>query len=152
VHLGVDEKTEPAWQAAQHRWLGLLDAHFHRHDYVLGGAPSLADYGLLAPLYAHLYRDAVPGFALRVFFPVLAEWVERTNGEGALNARVKGQSLYSLDEGGTLVRRPDGYWLEPNPNRDAVQLNGRPLSRPTQLSTGDRVTLGPLEVQFQIER
>ena len=51
----------------------------------------------------------------------------------------------------TLVRRPDGYWLEPNPNRDAVQLNGRPLSRPTQLAAGDRVTLGPLEVQFQLE-
>lgn len=116
VHLGVDERTEPAWQSAQHRWLGLLDAHFGRHDYLLGGAPCLGDYGLLAPLYAHLYRDAVPGFALRVFFPVLAEWVERTNGEGALNARVKGQSLYSLDEGGTLVPRPatsdGGEWLD----------------------------------------
>ncbi len=116
VHLGVDEKTEPAWQSAQHRWLGLLDAHFGHHDYVLGGAPSLADYGLLAPLYAHLFRDAVPGFALRIFFPVLAEWVERANGEGALNARMKGQSLYSLGESGELVPRPatsdGGEWLE----------------------------------------
>ncbi len=115
VHLGVDEKTELAWQAAQHRWLGLLDTHFGHHDYALGGAPSLADYGLLAPLYAHLFRDAVPGFALRVFFPVLAEWVERTNGEGALNARMKGQSLYSIGESGELVPRPatsdGGEWL-----------------------------------------
>jgi len=116
VHLGVDAKTEPAWEAAQHRWLGLLETHFDAHDYALGGAPSLADYGLLAPLYAHLFRDAVPGFALRVFFPLVAEWVERANGEGALNARMKGQSLYTLSESGDLVPRPatsdGGEWLE----------------------------------------
>ena len=72
VHLGVDEKTEPAWQASQHRLLGLLEAHFARHDYVLGGRPSLGDYGLLAPLYAHLYRDAVAGFALRTHIPIVS--------------------------------------------------------------------------------
>lgn len=105
VHLGVDEKTEPAWQASQHRLLGLLEAHFARHDYVLGGRPSLGDYGLLAPLYAHLYRDAVAGFALRTHFPIVSEWIERTNGEGALNARMYGQKLYSLGENGRLVGR-----------------------------------------------
>lgn len=115
VHLGVDARTEPAWQASQHRWLGLLEAHFDQHDYLLGGAPSLADFGLLAPLYAHLHRDAVPGFALRVFFPLVAEWVERTNGESALNARMAGQRLYSMGADGELVPRPatsdGGAWL-----------------------------------------
>jgi len=115
VHLGVDARTEPAWQASQHRLLGLLEEHFARHDYVFGGRPSLADFGLLAPLYAHLYRDAVPGFALRVWFPLVCEWVERTNGEGSLNARRYGQKLYSLDAAGKLVARPatsdGGEWL-----------------------------------------
>jgi len=115
VHLGCDARTERAWQASQHRVLGLLDAHFAQHDFALGGRPSLADFGLLGPLYAHLYRDAVPGFALRVFFPLVAEWVERANGEGALNARAFGQKLYSLGEDGELVARPatsDGAdWL-----------------------------------------
>jgi len=115
VHLGVDERTEAAWQASQHHLLGLLDVHFGRHDYVFGGAPSLADFGLLGPLYAHLFRDAVSGFALRVFFPVLCEWVERANGEGALGARRYGQRLYSLDPDGGLVGRPatsdGGAWL-----------------------------------------
>ncbi len=116
VHLGVDEKTEHAWQASQHRILERLEAHFAVHDYVLGGQPSLADFALMGPLYAHLYRDAVPGFALRIWFPLVAEWVERTNGEGALNARWYGQKLYSLDaESGALVGRPatsdGGAWL-----------------------------------------
>jgi glutathione S-transferase len=115
VQLGCDERTEKAWQASQHHLLGLLEAHFTRHDYVFGGRPSLADYGLLAPLYAHLYRDATSGFALRTHFPIVCEWVERANGEGALNARTYGQKLYSLDARGELVGRcatsDAGEWL-----------------------------------------
>jgi glutathione S-transferase len=115
VQLGVTERTEAAWQASQHRVLGLLEAHFSAHDFVLGGRPSLADFGLLGPLYAHLYRDAVSGFALRTHFPLVCEWVERTNGEGALNARSYGQQLYSLSPDGELVGRPatsdGGEWL-----------------------------------------
>jgi glutathione S-transferase len=115
VHLGVTEKTEAAWQASQHRLLARLEAHFSAHDFVLGGRPSLADFGLLGPLYAHLYRDAVSGFALRTHFPLVTEWVERANGEGCLNARSYGQQLYSLDEKGALVGRPatsdGGAWL-----------------------------------------
>ncbi len=115
VHLGCDATTERAWQASQHRLLERLETHFGAHDYVLGGRPSLGDYGLLGPLYAHLYRDAVPGFALRTHFPIVSEWVERTNGEGALNARMFGQKLYGLDGEGRLQGRPatsdGGEWL-----------------------------------------
>ena len=115
VHLGCDARTEKAWQASQHRVLGLLETHFARHDYVLGGRPGLADFALLGPLYAHLYRDAVSGFALRTHFPITSEWVERATGEGALNARTWGQKLYSVGDDGTLVGRPatsdGGEWL-----------------------------------------
>ena len=115
IHLGVDKNTEAAWQESQHHLLGLLDTHFGKHDYALGGRPSLADFGLLAPLYAHLYRDAVPGYLMRSYFPVLCEWVERANGEGAVNSRMYGDQLYSLDEKGELVGRvatsDGGEWL-----------------------------------------
>jgi glutathione S-transferase len=115
VHLGCDETTEHAWQASQHSLLGHLESHFAKHDYLLGGRPSLADYGLIGPLYAHLYRDAVPGFYLRTHFPLTAEWVERTNGEGALNARTYGQKLYGLNDSGELEGRvatsDGGGWL-----------------------------------------
>ena len=115
VHLGCDARTERAWQASQHRILERLEAHFDAHDYVLGGAPSLADFSLLAPLYPHLYRDAVAGFALKTYFPATTEWVERTNGQNALNARTYDQKLYSLGADGALVARPanghDAAWL-----------------------------------------
>ena len=115
VHLGCTEETELAWQQSQHRLLERLEVHFSHHDYLLGGKPSLGDFGLIGPLYAHLYRDAVSGFALRTYFPLVCEWVERTNGEGGLNARSYGQKLYSLDEKGELVARiansDGGEWL-----------------------------------------
>ena len=53
---------------------------------------------------------------MRSYFPVLCEWVERANGEGALNSRMYGEKLYSLDERGELVGRvatsDGGEWLE----------------------------------------
>ena len=120
VAMGADERTAPAWEASNTRLLERLERHLDVHDYALGGLPSLADFALLGPLYAHLFRDAVSGFALRTRFPLVCEWVERTNGEGALNARRYGQRLYSLDADGALVGRPatsdGGAWLE----RDVV--------------------------------
>jgi glutathione S-transferase len=115
VALGATARTAAAWEASNDRLLAHLEAHFARHDYVLGGLPSLADFALLGPLYAHLYRDAVSGFALRTRFPLVAEWVERTNHTCDLNARAYGQKLYSLGPGRELVARPatsdGGVWL-----------------------------------------
>ena len=115
IQLGCTDATRAAWLESLHALLQALELHFGQHDYLLGGRPSLADYGLLGPLYAHFYRDPVPGFALRCFFPLVCEWVERTNAEGALSARCYGQKLYSVDEEGGLVGRvatsDNGEWL-----------------------------------------
>lgn len=116
AQLGVSPETEEAWWASMERALSALDAHFDRHDFILGGRPSLGDFGLMGPLYAHLFRDPVPGFRLRTQHPLVAEWVERTNGNNALEARTYDQKLYSLGADGELVGRPatsdGGAWLE----------------------------------------
>jgi len=115
VALGATEHTAKAWQASNAHLLDLLETHFAVHDFALGGLPSLADFALLGPLYAHLYRDPVAGFELRTRWPLVTEWVERTNHQGDLNARSYGQKLYSLDEERKLVARPatsnGGAWL-----------------------------------------
>jgi len=115
VALGATERTAPAWEGSNARLLERLETHFGVHDFALGGLPSLADFGLLGPLYAHLYRDPVAGFALRTRFPLVTEWVERTNHTNALNARTYGQKLYGLDADRNLVARPatsdGGEWL-----------------------------------------
>lgn len=114
VHLGCTAETEGAWWASLERIVERLDAHLGVHDFVLGGRPSLGDFGLMGPLYAHVFRDATSGFWLRVRHPIVSEWVERTNGTN-VSARQYGQKLYSLDENGDLVGRPatsdGGEWL-----------------------------------------
>ncbi len=105
VHLGCTEATEQAWWGSMENVLSLMDAHLHAHDFLLGGQPSLGDFGLMGPLYAHLYRDATSGFMLRTQHPIVAEWVERCNGS-SVDARSYDQKLYSLDEKGELVGRP----------------------------------------------
>jgi len=126
VHLGCTETTEQAWWASMENILGLLDVHFGTHDFLLGGLPSLGDFGLFGPLYAHLYRDATSGFMLRTQHPIVSEWVERTNGDN-VTARTYDQRLYSLGAGGELIARPatsdDGQWLTDDrvpPSLDAV--------------------------------
>ena len=115
VQLGVNELTLEAWQASNLRILESFETHLGEHDYVLGGRPSLADFALLGPLYAHQYRDAVAGFILRTRFPLIAEWVERCTGNGALNARSYDQRLYDVGEDGELAellaQSDGGDWL-----------------------------------------
>jgi hypothetical protein len=105
LHLGCTEATEQAWWASMENILSLLDVHLGPHDFLLGGQPSLGDFGLLGPLYAHLYRDATSGFMLRTQHPLVSEWVERTNGHN-VSARTYDQKLYSLGPDGELVGRP----------------------------------------------
>jgi hypothetical protein len=47
--------------------------------YLLGATPTLGDYALMGPLYAHLYRDPKPGQLMRQHAPLVARWVERMN-------------------------------------------------------------------------
>ncbi len=77
--LGITEKTIPAIEAGYEEFLGHLDAHFAQHSYLLGERASMGDFGLMAPLYAHLYRDPAPGKLMRRIAPNVTRWVERMN-------------------------------------------------------------------------
>lgn len=56
-----------------------LDNHFASTPYLLGGSPSIGDFGLIAPLYAHLGRDPAPLQLMQIKAPRLFRWVERMN-------------------------------------------------------------------------
>lgn len=78
-NLGVTPEVIPAMEDSYKELLAVLEAHFRAHPYLLGGRPSLADFGLMAPLYAHLARDPVPAFLMRTTAPSVARWTERMN-------------------------------------------------------------------------
>lgn len=77
--FGINAQTRPAIEGAYEDLLTRLDAHFRAHPYALGGVPTLADYGLMAPLYAHLARDPVPASLMKLKGPSLYRWTERMN-------------------------------------------------------------------------
>lgn len=78
-NLGVTPAVIPAMEDSYHELLAVLEAHFRLHPYLLGGRPSLADFGMMAPLYAHLARDPVPALLMRTVAPNVARWTERMN-------------------------------------------------------------------------
>lgn len=75
--LGITEATRPAIESSYESLLADLDAHFADHDFLLGGRPSIGDFGLIGPMYAHLYRDPYPGALMRERARNVAAWVER---------------------------------------------------------------------------
>src|SRR5690606_35588473 len=75
--LGVTPHSRAALEQSYLALLAELDRHFAEHDFLLGGRPSIGDYGLIGPLYAHLYRDPASGRLMREKAPPVAAWVER---------------------------------------------------------------------------
>lgn len=78
--LGITQTTIPAiedWY--ENHVLAILNEHFKTHNYLLGSRPCVGDFGLMGPLYAHLYRDPAPGKLMKSKAPFVAKWVERMN-------------------------------------------------------------------------
>lgn len=75
--LGVTEETIPLIERSYEALLDILEAHFAEMPYLLGGRPSIGDYGLIGPLFAHLGRDPVPAQIMKVRAPRVFRWVER---------------------------------------------------------------------------
>jgi glutathione S-transferase len=77
--LGVTPETAPAIEASHRSLLAILDEHFLVHPYLLGGRPSIADFGMMASMFAHLGRDPVPASLMKLTAPNVYRWTERMN-------------------------------------------------------------------------
>jgi glutathione S-transferase len=77
--FGVNEQTIPAIEASYLATMDELNAHFANHPYLLGGRPTIGDYGLFASLWAHLGRDPYPANLMKQKAPYLYRWTERMN-------------------------------------------------------------------------
>ena len=77
VAFGVVEETIPAIEAAYLETLAELEAHFSHTPYLLGGVPTIGDYGLFASLFPHLGRDPHPLQIMQQKAPMVFRWTER---------------------------------------------------------------------------
>lgn len=75
--LGITAATAPAVEAAYEDLLLALDAHFKVCPYLLGGQPTVADFGFIASMFAHLGRDPYPADMMKRKAPSVFRWTER---------------------------------------------------------------------------
>ncbi len=74
--VGLDHGVDMAIKSSLELLYDTLNAHFLEYPYILGGLPSLADYGLMGPLYAHHGRDISSSNAMKMRAPALYRWIE----------------------------------------------------------------------------
>ena len=96
--LGIDARSIPAIEASFLKLLAILNEHFTHYPYVLGDAPSRADYGLMGPLYAHLGRDPYPLRIMQREAPLVFRWVERMNAPETHTPEFPDRTLAFFDE------------------------------------------------------
>lgn len=66
-------------EQSYHEFLALYNTHLSQSYYLLGDAPTIADYGMFNGLYAHLSRDPKPSYLMKTTAPYVWNWVERMN-------------------------------------------------------------------------
>ena len=76
---GVSEESEQLVESLYQDFLMALNRHLSETPYLLGWQPCIGDFGLLAPMYAHLGRDPVPARLMQQQAPRVYRWVERMN-------------------------------------------------------------------------
>lgn len=77
--FGVSEDARDLVESLYLEYLDALNAHFQHYSYLLGWRPCIGDFGLLAPMYAHLGRDPYPARLMQQRAISVYRWVERMN-------------------------------------------------------------------------
>ncbi len=79
--LGISDETAPGIEASYLEFLALLEAHLSKYSYLLGSRPSMGDFALAGPLYAHLWLDPYPKAIMEREAPNVVAWIQRINAE-----------------------------------------------------------------------
>ena len=75
-----DGVTDTTWAHNDETYFNALDAMSEMlkdRPYLLGETPSIADFGLMAPMFRHFSMDPVPEEIMRNRAPLVYEWVAR---------------------------------------------------------------------------
>ncbi|MEO9971329.1 MAG: glutathione S-transferase C-terminal domain-containing protein [Hyphomonadaceae bacterium] len=100
VAFGVTPETHETIERTYTEFLALFEAHLENRPFLFGGAPTIADYGLFSPLYAHLGRDPQPLRLMQTTAPRVFRWTERMNAPEPVHdeaALKSGPDLFAFD-------------------------------------------------------
>jgi glutathione S-transferase len=135
--MGVNEDTKAAVEQTYLALLDQLNEHLTHHPYLLGTRPSIGDFGLMGPLYAHLGRDPYPKALMQKRAPKVYEWVERMNNPEPLSGDflpndevpetllpiLRTQSKEQLPDVLSVIQH-NAAWLEQNPDGNLPRFLG----------------------------
>jgi glutathione S-transferase len=74
---GVTPQTRAHVEGVYLNTLDRLQAIFEQQPFLLGGKPSLADYGFFASMFRHFSLDPTPSLIMQTRAPAVYEWVAR---------------------------------------------------------------------------
>ena len=89
-HLGVrsDHMVDIAIETSSDKLYGILNEHFLEYPYLLGGLPSMADFGLIMGLHPHQGRDPFTSGDLKSRAPALFRWMETMHRKAIIDPEV----------------------------------------------------------------
>lgn len=74
---GINSATEPHADGTYLTALDCLQVIFERRPFLLGETPTIADFGMMAPMFRHFSMDPTPAEIMRTRAPAVYEWVAR---------------------------------------------------------------------------
>ncbi len=115
--------------------LDVFETHFSQHGYLLGERPTVADFGLLGPMFGHLNRDPWPKREWLDPRPNLQRWVEKM----ARGDRAPGDLLTNDEIPATLMPVIDIIFSEYSPAMEATAAEISKIVESKQLKSGDEL-------------
>ncbi len=83
---GVNAKSRAHCDQTYLKALDLMEAILAKRPYLLGDAPTIADFGMMGPMFRHFAMDPYPAEIMRQRAPGVYEWVARVWNTEAGNA------------------------------------------------------------------
>ena len=74
---GITASTRPHVEKTYANALAALSAVLENRPFILGNAPSIADFGMIGPMFRHFGQDPTPQEIMRQTAPAVYEWVAR---------------------------------------------------------------------------
>ncbi len=74
---GVTAKTRAHVESGYVTALKSMQAIFEQRPFLLGDTPTIADFGLMAPMFRHFGQDPTPSALMRAHAPAVFDWMGR---------------------------------------------------------------------------
>ena len=159
--IGIRPAMHGALETIYFELLDTLERHFQTYPFLFGGLPSVGDFGLMGPLFAHLGRDPYPLSLMQRRAPRVFRWIEHMNTPEIRSPEFSEWPEEYLPDDAvpetvkTLLQRCGSDYVPMHLasakryNEWVAQHHDRPRGAPISDEDRDQPTLGPIHVKLR---